>query len=289
MTVITEPGLVSGMSDETYHGDPVPGGSLSSSLARRLTEHVPAKAIATHVNRKPTASMNLGKAAHLHALGAGPEMVVWEHDGRTKAGKEERARYADDIAAERVVAVKEEERQQVLDMAIALRANPEVAAMLDAGESEVSAFWQERGAWCRARYDLLTPTLPYDYKTTDDASARGFEKAMASYGYHQQAEFYLRGLRALKHPAGREPMRFICQEKTAPYLVQIHTCDDLAMEIARVLNDRAIDIFAACNASGEWPGYPSLEAAPTALPTYYFFRHEAVIPPILNPFTDEVA
>ena len=288
MMNITEPGLVFGMDDETYHADPVSGGSLSSSLARRLTEHVPAKAIATHVNRKPTASMNLGKAAHLHALGAGPEMVVWQYDGRTKAGKEERASYAEAIAAERVIAVTDGERQQVLDMVTALRGNPEVAAMLDSGQPEVSAFWQERGAWCRARYDLLGP-LAYDYKTTDDASSRGFEKAMAAYGYHQQAEFYLRGLRALDNPAGKEPMRFICQEKTAPYLVQVHTCDDLAMEIARVLNDRAIDIFAACVASGEWPGYDALEAEPTALPNYYFFRHEAVIPPILNPFTDEVA
>jgi hypothetical protein len=152
---ITEPGLVFDMDDETYHGDPVPGGSLSSSLARRLTEHVPAKALAAHRDRKPTASMNLGKAAHLHALGAGPELVVWQHDGRTKAGKEERAERADDVAAERVIAVTEEERDQVLSMAAALRADPEVAAILDAGAPEVSVFWQERGAWCRGRFDLL--------------------------------------------------------------------------------------------------------------------------------------
>jgi hypothetical protein len=160
--------------------------------------------------------------------------------------------------------------------------------MLDTGRPEVSGFWQERGAWCRARYDLLGP-VAYDYKTADDASSQGFERAMASYGYHQQAEFYLRGLRALAHPAGKHPMRFICQEKQAPYLVQVHACDELAMEIARVLNDRAIDIFAACVTSGEWPGYPTLEPEPTALPNYYFFRNEAVIPSHLNPFTDEVA
>lgn len=282
---VTQPGLVLDMSDETYHSDPVEGGSLSSSLARRLTEHVPAKAIATHANRKPTASMNLGKAAHLHALGAGPEMIVWLYDGRTKAGKEERASHAAAIAAERVVAVTEAERQQVLGMVTALRGNPEVAAMLDSGQPEVSGFWQERGAWCRSRYDLLGP-LAYDYKTADDASARGFERSMATYGYHQQAEFYLRGLRALDHPGGSGPMRFICQEKQAPYLVQIHTCDDLAIEIARVLNDRAIDIFAECMASGEWPGFDSLEAEPTALPPSYFFRHAAVIPSILNPFVE---
>jgi hypothetical protein len=282
---ITQPGLVYDMDDETYHADPVSGGSLSSSLARQLTKHVPAKAIAIHRNRKPTASMNLGKAAHLLALGAGPELVVWQHDGRTKAGKEERAEHAEAIAAERIVAVTEAEREQVFAMVAALRANPEVAAMIDNSKPEVSAFWQEGGAWCRARYDLLGSS-PYDYKTTDDASTQGFEHAMASYGYHQQAEFYLRGLKALGHPAADKPMRFICQEKQEPYLVQVHTCDDLAMEIAANLNDRAIEIYAACAPTDEWPGYPVLEPEPVALPNHYFYRHEAVIPSNLNPFAE---
>jgi len=273
------------MSDETYHGDPVETCSLSSSLARRLTEHVPAKAFAWHHDRKPTKTMNLGKAAHLHALGAGPDLVVWQHDGRTKAGKEERAEHAEAIAAERIVAVTEAERDQVLGMVQALRADAEVAAILDAGTPEVSVFWQEQGAWCRGRFDLLGD-LGDDYKTTDDASARGFERAMSTYGYHQQADFYLRGLRAIGHPAGDQPMRFVCQEKTYPYLVQVHTCDELAMEVAAALNDRAIRIFAACVASGEWAGYPSLHAEPTALPNNYFFRYADIIPSRLNPFTE---
>lgn len=285
MSTITTPGLVFDMDDETYHGDPVPGGSLSSSLARRLTEHVPAKAFAWHHNRKPTGSMNLGKAAHLHALGAGPELVVWQHDGRTKAGKEERAEHAEAVASERVVAVTEAERTQVLGMVAALRAEPEVAAMLDAGTPEVSVFWQEQRAWCRGRFDLLGD-VGDDYKTADDASARGFELSMSKYGYHQQADFYLRGLRAIGHPAGDQPMRFICQEKQAPYLVQVHTCDELAMEVAAALNDRAIEIFAEAVASGEWAGYPTLHAAPTALPANYFYRHADLIPAHLNPFVE---
>lgn len=283
--VITEPGLVYGMSDEDYHRDPVPDGSLSSSLARRLTEHVPAKAIATHVNRKPTASMNLGKAAHLHALGAGPELIVWQYDGRTKDGKAERVEHAQDIATERAVAVTKAERDQVLGMAAALRSNPEVAAMFDSGTPEVSVFWREQSAWCRGRFDLLGE-VGDDYKTCDDASPRGFEVAMSKYGYHQQADFYLRGLRAIGHPAGERPMRFICQEKQAPYLVQIHTCDELAMEVAAALNDRAIDIYAAAIATGEWAGYPSLYPEPTALPTAYFYRYADILPDRLNPFAE---
>jgi hypothetical protein len=274
------------MDDETYHGDPVPGGSLSSSFARQLTNHVPIKARARHINRKPTKSMNLGKAAHLHALGAGPELIVWQHDGRTKAGKGERAEHAADIAAERVVAVTEAECDQVLGMAEALRAHPEIADILDACQPEVSAFWQEGDVWCRSRYDLLSDTIAWDYKTAEDSSARGFEHAMETYGYHQQAEFYQRGLRALGHDAGAEPMRFIVQETQAPYLVQVHTCDDLSIEIAAALNDRAIEVYAESTKSGDWAGYPSLHAAPTGLSTRYFFRYADLIPAHLNPCTD---
>lgn len=83
-------------------------------------------------------------------------------------------------------------------------------------------------------------------------------------------------------------MRFICQEKQAPYLVQVHTCDELAMEIAAALNDRAIGIFAEAVASGEWAGYPTLLAEPTSLPTNYFFRYADIIPALLNPYAESL-
>ena len=152
----------------------------------------------------------------------------------------------------------------------------------------MSAFWREGDVWCRARYDLLSDVEAFDYKTTDDCSDRGFARAMATYGYHQQAEFYRRGLRALGHPAGHRTMRFICQESEPPYLVQIHTPDDLAMEVAAALNDRALATYAECKRTGVWPGYVSLHADPASLPDSYFYRHESAIPNNLNPFAMEV-
>jgi hypothetical protein len=271
---ITEPGLIYGMSDETYHADPVPGGSLSSTFARLLTEHVPAKADAIRRNRKPTKAMNLGKAAHAHALGAGPELIVWEHDGRTKEGKAERAALAPLLTTEAAVAVTERERDQIIGMVAALRAGPEVQAILESCRAEVSAFWSEGGPWMRARYDILTDSRAYDYKTCQDASRRGFSKSLGAYGYHQQADFYQRGLNALGHPAGKRPLRFICQETEAPYLVQIHTPDGEAMAMASMLNDTAIKVYAEAKKTGIWPGFPDLVAEPTPLPAWYFYAHE---------------
>lgn len=275
---ITEPGFVYGMPDTTYHADPVPTGSLSSTLARLLTEHVPAKARERR-KWKATRSMNLGKAAHLEALGAGPKLIVWQHDGRTKDGKAERADWKEAIETEEAVAVTQAERDQVLGMADALRSNATIRHILETSTPEVSAFWREDGTWLRARYDLLSDNNgAYDYKTTQDASRLGFQKALGNYSYHQQADLYERGLAALGHPAADKPLRFICQETEAPYLVQIHQPDDDAMDTARELNDRAIRIFAECNTSGVWPGYAQLVNEPSPLPAFYFYNHEDVLP-----------
>jgi hypothetical protein len=272
------PGFVFGMKDETYHADPVPGGSLSSTFARLLTKHVPVKALEVRRNRKPTKAMDLGKAAHAHALGAGPELVVWEHDGRTKEGKAERAAWSFQLETEAAVAVTAKERDQIRGMAEALQREPIVRDILEHSDAEVSGFWQENGVWCRARYDLLGTGGAYDYKTTEDATVRGFGKAMASWGYHQQADLYRRGLVALDHPAAGEPFRFICQETEAPYLIQIHRPDDEAMDAARLLNDRALAIFAECMATGVWPGFGSVVCEqPASLPLYYFYDHQAIL------------
>jgi len=280
---VTAPGIHYDMPDETYHADPIQGGSLSSTFARLLTEHVPAKALARHQNRKPTKAMNLGKAAHAHALGAGPELIVWEHDGRTKEGKAERAGASFLIETEAAVAVTASERDQTIGMADMLRSLPEVRAILDASQAEVSAFWREGSIWGRARYDLLSEIAAYDYKTTTDASRRGFAKHMAAYGYHQQAEWYQRGLKALGHSAAAARLRFICQETEPPYLVQIHEPDDDAMEIARELNDRAVRIYAEAIKTGHWPGPEQLVNEPTSLPPFYFYDHEHVLPDWLGP------
>lgn len=268
-----EAGLYPDMSDETYHADPVEGGSLSSTFARLLTNHVPAKARERFIGRKPTKAMNLGKAVHSHALGRGPELIVWQFDGRTKEGKVERQAAAPLLATEAAVAVTAAERTQIEDMVTALRAHPEICDILAASKAEVSGFWQERDIWLRARYDLLGDEA-FDYKTAQDVTRRGFTKALGAYGYHQQADFYLRGLRILGHKAGRSPLRFICQETEPPYLVQIHTPDDEAMTFAAMHNDQAIATYKECKRTDIWPGYPSLHAEPSPLPAWFFYDHE---------------
>jgi len=284
--VVTSPGLYPDLDFADYLADPVPGGSLSSTFARLLTEHVPAKALALR-DKEPTAAMQFGTIAHAVILGqqdldeyAVDGLTVIEGDGRTKPVKEARA--AAIAAGLNVVSATEYQtradlHQKLSDMLAAVHAEPKIAPLLE-GAKEVSAFWQDddTGIWLRARFDILGDGAIADFKTAVDASRRGFQKAIGRYGYHQQAELYCRALKALGL-ADNPRFRFIAQETSPPYLVNLHECDALAMEVAKALNDRAIRIYAECTRTGEWPGY-EISDEPLPLPNWYYFDHEDVLP-----------
>jgi hypothetical protein len=294
---VTTPGLVENMPDTVYHGDPVVSGpSLSSTFARLLTSHVPAKALALK-HREPTPAMQLGTIVHRIVLGEEtPDaysvdgLTVIPGDGRTKAVKDARAEAIAaglNVVSETEYEARADMHQKLTAMLEAVQNHPVIGPLVE-GKHEVSAFWQDdaTGVWLRARFDILADGEPTDYKTTVDASRRGFQKAVGRFGYHQQADFYCRALRALGINSNPR-FRFIAQETTAPYLVNLHECDDVAMEVARDLNDRAIRLFAQCVKAAEWPGY-AIDPEPVSLPAWYFFEHEEVLPDTWRPLENEI-
>ncbi|MFI6813739.1 PD-(D/E)XK nuclease-like domain-containing protein [Nonomuraea sp. NPDC050328] len=259
--VITQPGIYD-IPEDTYHADPIPGGSLSSSSARRLLQpagpakyrweqdHAPA----------PKKTFEIGSAAHQLVLGAGPELVLIDADEwRTNKIKEE-------VAAVRergAIPLKPADHQAVHDMAAALRRHPLASALLDPdhGQPEKTLIWQDpaTGVWRRARLDWLPHPgdgrlIVADYKTTASAAPHDVAKSVAAYGYHCQQPWYLDGVEALGL-AEQPVMVFIFQEKTAPYLVNVVAIDPDAVRAGRELNRRALDLYADCVATGIWPGY----------------------------------
>lgn len=260
---VTQPGVYD-IPDHVYHGDPVPGGSLSSSGARRLLPpSCPAHFKWEQDHPRFESYFDLGSAAHLLVLGAGPELVVIDaEDWRTKAARAER----DEAREKGKTPVLKAEHGQVLAMAAALRQHPVASALFspDGGQSEQSLFWQdpETGVWCRARLDWL-PDSGYrnrlilgDYKTTSkSADPASIARSVANFGYHQQDAFYCDGIRALgidEDPA----FLFVFQETTPPYLITVAELDSAALRAGRERNRRAIEIYRDCKEAGKWPGYP---------------------------------
>lgn len=263
---ITEPGVYAIPFDD-YVRDPVVGGSLSNSEAKWLMppKGVPARFRYEKDHKRPVKrTFEIGTAAHALVLGTGPELIEIEADNwRTAKAKED----ADDARAAGMVPLLPHEYRMVMDMAAALRAHPVASALFAEGTGlpEQTLIWRDAatGVMRRARLDWL-PTIGNgrmilsDYKTAAAIDKPTISKAMNTFGYHTQAATYTDGVRALG--IDREPAFLnVYQEKTPPYLVRIFEPDALALAIARDLNRAALATYAACQASGEWPGYPEPE------------------------------
>ncbi|MCO6011462.1 PD-(D/E)XK nuclease-like domain-containing protein [Actinoallomurus purpureus] len=240
----------------------MPGGSLSSSGARKLLPPYCPAIFRYERNHPPapTKALDLGTAAHKLVLGAGPELVRIDADEwRTKKVKAKVAA----VRARGAIPLKPAEYDQVHAMAKALREHPTASALFhpDSGLPEQSLFWQDglTGIWRRARLDWLRNAGPGryivpDYKTCAAADLESLRRTLQSLGYHCQADWYLDGVRALGGPPDAEFV-FVCQEKTPPFLVNVIEPDAMAMRIARDRNRQAIETYVECVATGHWPGY----------------------------------
>ncbi|MFF5778116.1 PD-(D/E)XK nuclease-like domain-containing protein [Streptomyces virginiae] len=263
MITIIEPGVYD-MTAEEYHADEaVPGGSLSSSGARRLLPPgCPALYRWEQDHPQPAKRVfDFGHAAHKLVLGDGPEIDVLDFDNyQTKAAQQAR----DEARHMGVVPLLRHEYQQVLEMAAVIRRHPLASALLapESGQPEISMFAQDpaTGMWVRSRPDWMphrtgSRTLIPDYKSTNDASNEAFTKSIQSFGYYQQAPWYIDIAVALDLASEDAEFLFIAQEKTPPYLVNVIGLDADWLRKGRARNRAALELYAECSQTGRWPGY----------------------------------
>lgn len=275
---VTDPGMYPDMPADTYHADPVPEGSLSSTGARTL---LAAPALFRHHQdhpAPPNPTFDLGHAAHRLVLGDGPELTVIDADSwARKTDREAR----DDAYAHGHVPLLKPQYEQATAMADALWSHPIAAALLrpGTGSPEVSLFWRDQptGVWRRARPDWLPHAgsnrlIICDYKTTASADPDTLGKHVANYGYHQQAAWYLDGVRALEL-ADDPAFVFIFQEKTPPYLVTVTELDVDALDWGQRLNRKAINRYYTCRDQETWPGYAD-DVVLTSLPRWASHQYE---------------
>jgi hypothetical protein len=282
---ITVPGVYD-MPAETYHADPVPGGSLSSTGARKLLPpSCPARFKYDRDNPpESTATFDAGKAAHKLVLGAGETIVrVDAPDWRSNAAKAER----DTARAAGRIPMLDKEYGQAEDMAAAVLAHPLASILFDPdnGKPEQNLFSpvqvladdidppQLVPVWRRARLDWLPDLgdgsgryIVPEYKTCASADPERLTKAFAEFWYPQQADWNLSLVSDLGIAANPR-MVFVCQEKTPPYLVTVVEPDVIAMRAGRIRNTEAIRSYARCVATGHWPGY-SDDVEPLPLPAW---------------------
>lgn len=268
-TLTERDGLVLGMPEAEYHGGP----ELSSTGAKAILQS-PAKYQWEREHPVHKDVYDVGTVAHALVLGTPLDVVVIEADDwRTKAAQEERK----GAHAAGKVPLLRDTWATVQAMADKVLTHPAARALLERdGVAEASAFWtdDETGVPCRARFDWLTEndgrTLGVDYKTTTDASPRGFASSVAKFGYFQQDPFYLDALAALGHD---DPgFVFIAQEKEAPYLVGVYELRHADREMGRERNVLARQVWRDCTQAGVWPAY-SDDVQFLDLPRWVTYQH----------------
>lgn len=253
-TAPTVPGLYPDIPELVYHGDP---NSLSSTGVRTLVSAGgPAKFVGAE--REHNDDFDIGTAAHTLLLGTGAGIhEVDQTSWQTKIAKEEKAK----ARALGKIPLLTKQADRVRAMVKAALDQPEVAALLTGGVSEMTAYAMDPAAWVmlRARFDhvhidpVTKRVIAADYKTSKDASPRGFAKSAAEYGYHVQEAHYRRVLVELGYEV--ESFTFVAQEKTPPYLTCLHEFGPDDVAVGDRIVTAGIELWDHCRAAGEWPGY----------------------------------
>lgn len=207
----------------------------------------------------PTPAMEMGTAAHCLVLD-GEEAFngayIKKPDGlslATKQGKEWKA----SVGRKKVLnsGGKDDPWNSVQGMAESLR-RLQWYSGTDSEyikRNEVSIYWDWMGVRCKARLDsvLIEEGIVLDLKTTDSVDPELFAKKVVGLGYDFQAAYYAK---AAEVAFGKEfKFIFAAIERKAPYTVDLFdvTPDMLAEGMYKC--EKALKIYAECEASGEWP------------------------------------
>ena len=174
---------------------------------------------------------------------------------RTKVGKAEYQEFLNNVPPD-VPILKQEDAQEIENMAEVLYADEEVRDLLDGIVPEKTLLWKFRDGkqkfLCKARLDgwkVEGPTIHIiDLKTTMDASPEGFARAILNYQYHIQAAFYIDGASVQMDNTNIDLIRFtfIAIETKPPYAHGIYELTPEALNQGRRTYEKAFGKYIEC-------------------------------------------
>jgi exodeoxyribonuclease VIII len=259
MSAIFEPnieGTFYSLPEDIYRQ--APGANISSLKAmRRSPAHYLAKVMAPA--SEPTPALIFGTLLHracLEPQNLDGSYVVKpaDMDFRTKVGKEWRD-------AQTVPIIDAQQAEALQKASAKVLAHPHASAILARADKEVSVFKKRsltsdlllKGRMDAVAVDEQGLTTIADIKTCEDASSDAFARSIATYGYAEQAAFYMDLI-------GASYFLFIAVEKYAPYEVAIYCLDEESIALGRERNNRHLDLLERCLAANEFVGYsPEIE------------------------------
>lgn len=264
-------GLVHGLAEATYHRQP----GLSSTGAKKILQSPAHYDWYARHKDEPKDSFDLGSAVHAKVLGVGAQIAIYpdgtgperfEYDGveldnvlasngavSTKAAKAFEA----DARERGLIPVKRVVGRVVNRMAESVLSHTVARALFEqpGGDAEVSVFADdpELEVSLRGRFDFLGD-VAIDLKTTaGTATAEGFARSAATYGYEVQEAHYQHALQLIT--GERRRFLFVVVEREAPYPTAVHVLDDDFKQIGDAKALRARRLYAESVRTDSWPAY----------------------------------
>lgn len=235
-------------SNESYHSNKR---YVSSSALKTIHK----KSVLHYLKQKPfnTSSLSLGTLIHTAILEPhnfeSDYFVMPKVDKRTKAGKDEYARYLDLAKGKELV---DQETIAVKDAIMENFNNNKEAMYFNEGIKEASFYSEINGVLVKVRPDCYNQEEGFisDPKTCQDNSPKGFMRDVYKYGYHLQAAFYSDVL-------GVDPKNFVFTaiETNNPYSVQCYTLGEEHIDRGREDYTRALAKWKRYLDTGEVVGY----------------------------------
>lgn len=235
---------------EVYHADPAVGRTTLWRL------HVATPAHAKYQVIETTPEMDVGTAAHIAILEPHrfeSAVICGPKDRRGNAWKEAIAEYPAALVLpqptyEKVLRLRETVMRDPI-----VRSLPSEFAMM-----EQSAFWLDEptGVMCKCRPDLYRgdQNLMVDLKTTGDATKQSWLRRALDFGMHLQSSFYPDGWQ-IADGGDVDNFLFLVVEREPPFAHSIYELGQAEKDLGRRIARKALDKYAACAKSNEWPGH----------------------------------
>jgi len=275
-TATPEPGLYNLVEFDQYHrwkdpdGWPLCNASALNQLAKSPAHYWH---YATSES-EPSAAMRFGTLCHAGQLE--PEAIrarfccippdlyrdVKKKDGTpatnpqsTTAGKKLKAEFLRKHKGKTVVTV--EEFGRMLALVTSLKSNAHAMSYLTTGHPEYTIVWDdaETGIRCKARLDYWQGDRDRvtDLKTTRDASAPAFQRALVNYGYYRQAAWYLEA--AQQAGLDAQYFAFVAVESEAPHGITAAEVHPETLEQGKRENRALLRQLQNCRTQDHWPSY----------------------------------
>lgn len=221
--------------------------------------------------KDPTPEMKLGSLVHSFLLE--PHTVAEKYivkpdgiDRRTKEGKLKWLDFLEQTIGKTIV------DQDEWDLAAQISENlMRERGPLFQGDTvkEGTIFFDgQYGNILKARPDLinLTSGIIFDIKVTGNCDFSSFQRSVAGFGYHIQAQHYLTACRQ----EFKKDFDFvwIVIERDPPFGHRLYTADRVTLNIAEREIDLAISTHKKCLEKNDWPCYDA-NVTTVGLPAYY--------------------